>query len=132
MDFNTLRCLSCISGYSPVNNAKLCVQALPNCIVYNNDETCQTCTPGLQLINRRCERIVANCMRYAGLSRICIECRPPLTITNGFCQLSTVNCSSYVDGYCVRCDSGFYLVNSQCQANPSSCQNFNASSQVCL
>lgn len=127
-----MNCITCNSGYKVAQNGS-CIQADPNCAVWNNNPVCNcaSCINGYILLSGPCLCVaeVPRCQSYNVTG--CVSCLPPYVPINGQCLVKY--CNNYSGGmvyYCNQCQVRFREVGDG-TCYPKNCQTFNQTSWQC-
>lgn len=80
-------CLQCKSGYYLPAGTQYCLPCSSKCTSCKDSHTCEVCEQHYDLVNGRCQSVPYPCSDSESIR--CLDCN--------------------IDGYCIRCKSGFFL-----------------------
>ena len=134
---NALVCQTCVSGRILTSN-KICVILIQNCATYIPENgLCLTCLSGftLSIDGTVCSSTINNCIKFSTSTSVppvtlCTACKIGYSLYQNNCYYIIPNCSTFKNGQCAVCDSGYLLSNdaSVCLPKVNLCSVYQASS----
>ena len=89
-----------------------------NCLTYDSNGVCISCSPNLNLTNGRCFPLISAFIPCAETNKSqCLKCKDGATmIRPGYCQQTEPNCREYntTTGQCIKCLSGYLIKSNFC------------------
>ena len=95
----------CLQGY--IVKHGVCVEHVPNCLIYGLDRKCAACLPSFMLQNGYCSQAIDHCLVHSisqSETGVCVVCENGFVLVNDTCVPPKCDCGIYnIDPACLEC-----------------------------